>query len=477
MQYSVYKEDNINASDAKIFYFVSNIDKCDQRNALLDWFTARERKTLTDVPKDINKENILVVSGDPVELDVLSEEVAIHIPINTVDKQLLEITEPDTNIQVYGTCKIKDNPNVLLLFKIAEDSTEPPLRMYEQFMLQKGMIANYNGEPIKTDVGKFFINALVFAKPLGDLIPYWNCTFDLGKYNKTLSELILDGKVSRKQYEASINNLYWFSHDGSIFIQSFTEKCIGTDPKIIKRRDELFEQYKDQLDDPIVMAKIDDELVKMDMEYLKGDPGGAFYDAQGKKTYASVRKKLWVTFGSAGDFGNEQSKYLTITHSLDEGFNQHTVHKMNNILRGGSYSRSMETAKGGDQTKFVLRAFQNITIDEDDCKSKKGLKIEITDKNKKMYIGRWLVNGEVLTNENIDKFVGKEVEIRSPLYCKTKPGFCYKCCGELFRKLHMKAIGMNELLISSTFLYTSMKYFHNTSVKTIRLSDIEHYLR
>lgn len=478
MRYSAYKEEDISSLDTKIFYFVSNIDKCDRREALLDWFTVHDRKTLTDIPQDIKNSDIIVVEGDPIELEILSDEVAVHIPnSNIFNLPLLSVTKPSKDIRVYGTYKVPNNNSIVLLFKIAEDSTLPAFRMHEQFMLSEGMIANYKGDAIKTDIGKFFVNALVFAKPLGDLIPYWNCTFDLGKFNKTISDLILEGKMNRKQYEEVINNLYWFSNDGSIFIQTFGEKCIGTDPKIIKRRDELFKQYEGQLDDPVVMDKIDKELVKMDIEYLKGDPGAVYYDSQGSKGYSGIRKKLWINFGTTTTFGDEQNKYMHIPHSLSEGFDQYSIHKMNNVLRGGSYSRSMETAKGGDQTKFVLRAFQNITIDDEDCKSKRGLKVELTDKNKKMYVGRWLVDGELLTKENIDKYVGKEIEIRSPLYCKSKPGFCYKCCGELFRKLQMKAVGLNELLVSSTFLYSAMKAFHNTSVNSVTVTDIHRFLR
>lgn len=479
MEYSTFKYDQ-DYTDAKIFYLVQNIHRCDTRKALLDWFTSRQRKTLTDIPNELRDEKVIILTGDPVEIEVIADEVAVHIPKkNTnITTKYFELSDANQDVNVYGTYQPKEKDDTLILFLIQSDASLPPFNVSDQFMLEAGMINNYQGEPTKTDVGKFFLNELLFVKVFGDTIPYKNERFKPDDLDDLMSKLILNGEITNDQYKKFIDNLFWFAFDGSIFFVAWTERAMIINPEIAKRKKELFEQYKDQLTDPNVMVKIEKELVDMDKAWIQqDDKADIFYQSQGKKSYNETRKKMWIVHGLATSFGDDENKYDFVSHSLDEGFTPETIPQLANSVRKGSYFRSKETAKGGEQTKIVLRAFQNVNIEEDDCHTKRGLPVIITKQNKKLYKDRWLVDGRLLTPELLDTLVGKEVLIRSPLYCATKPGFCYKCCGELFKKLDMKSIGMNELLISSTFMYTAMKFFHNSSISSSKIDDIHRFLR
>ena len=89
-----------------------------------------------------------------------------------------------------------------------------------------------------------------------------------------------------------MNNLFWFAGDGSIFTAALSEKTVGYDPKLNTKRKELLEQYKDQMNDPVVLAKIEKELADIENAYIAGDESEMFFKAAGGKTL-EARKKFF----------------------------------------------------------------------------------------------------------------------------------------------------------------------------------------
>jgi hypothetical protein len=77
-----------------------------------------------------------------------------------------------------------------------------------------------------------------------------------------------------------------------------------------------------------------------------------------------------------------------------------------------------------------------------------------------------VVNGKtvLLTNENRSQFVGKKVNLRSPIGC-IGAKLCNKCMGERFYKLGIKNVGLTTGRISNSIMNASLKNFHNTKVK------------
>ena len=90
-------------------------------------------------------------------------------------------------------------------------------------------------------------------------------------------------------------------------------EVVVTDPAIKKRKAELIKQYEGQLNDPVIIAKIEDELIAMDKAYMKGDNSLRFYEAQfDSKTFDIWRKKLYITVGGNGAAGApELAKAIT----------------------------------------------------------------------------------------------------------------------------------------------------------------------
>ena len=465
------------ADISKFAYLVERIDQANTRTALLNWFTACTRPTIATLDKEMANAQVITVECDGQEIKCFEEILAVHVPKVEVNVGDLHPSDPSKDYAVYGVLLFPEDKKVILI-KLNDDATYAPFSMGDQFVLQAGMIKNYpSGPDVITDVGKFFLNELLLVMPFGDIFPYLNGVFSPKKLDNMVAEKILEGKITRPMFNVYMNNGYWFGEDGSISTACWSEKSLTTDPRIPQRKKELLEQYKDHLDDPVVLSKIEKELIQMDKDWLKGDSSEPFYAVGGGKVWNEQRKKMYVMFGLNVAFSKNANDFEFVADSLTDGWTAETLPVAANDIRRGSYGRGIETAKGGDQTKFVLRIFQEVSADEDDCGSHDGVEITLTEKNIKNYLGRWIVDGPCITDENMSGLIGQTVKIRSPLFCKSKPGFCYKCLGEVIRRIGIKRVGMQAIVITAQFVNKSMKSMHQGGMKSTEISDFKRFLR
>jgi DNA-directed RNA polymerase subunit beta' len=105
--------------------------------------------------------------------------------------------------------------------------------------------------------------------------------------------------------------------------------------------------------------------------------------------------------------------------------------------RKGLTDSALKTADAGYLTRRLVDVAHDMIIKEEDCGTKNGLTISMTDergdKFKERIKGRYLAG----TNELVDdaklteilKGNTKKVTVRSPLYCQSKYGVCQKCYG------------------------------------------------
>lgn len=461
--------------DPKYFFYVENIARTLTRHGLLSFFTVSERPIITSIPKELRGENFVKATMHYEIVSQFDEYPIVHIP-NKKDSDLYDLqkSDPLDHHYVYGVTKI-DATN-LLLTKLSDDSFVPVYGMQDKFHIEDGMIANYKGPSMLTDVGKFFINYLLFVDPFGDKIPYQNKLISIGAADKLVQQLVLDDKTNRQEYNKYVNNAFWFGEDGSITVQTLSERALGTDPKIAKRKQELLEQHKNELNDPIVMAKIEDELVAMDKAYIKGDVSEPFYQAVGGKAYNEQRKKMYIMVGLMPDFSKDLNDTVTVLNNMDKGYQTEDIPAVANEIRRGAYGRSKATADGGYESKFITRAFQDIRITKEDCGTKRGKTFVLEDRYKKLFIGRFLTNGTTLTIDNIDDYVGKKITIRSPMYCECKDGLCYRCCDKVINDCRLENIGMQTLAIADVMVMVAMKSMHVSSINTYKVEDVKRFL-
>jgi len=129
----------------------------------------------------------------------------------------------------------------------------------------------------------------------------------------------------------------------------------------------------------------------------------------------------------------------------------------------------------------MLAAFQTMRLDKKgtDCGSTRYITTVLTKELAQYFQYRYIKgsNGLILlTPENIDKYIGTVIHLRSPMYCKDKKGFCNICAGEYFYKLGVTEIGNMSSKVSSIAMNNSLKAFHDLSIHT-KVIDWKKYVK
>lgn len=332
---------------------------------------------------------------------------------------------------------------------------------------------------LTTTLGRFVLNYTILIDPFGDLISYINEVWKIATVEKTIFEALRTGRITVDQVKHYSRNIHFIGHFTELGVPSFTERSLTVDPRVIAKRDALLVQYRSQIDagDTVVMSKIEAELIALDRELLKGDASTGFYDYTGKKSYEIHRKTMQIMGGLVQEFGDKG--YSFVEGSLEEGWDIKNFPVLCNEIRRGSYNRAKETAKGGEETKFLIRVFQNTQVTEEDCQTTHTLTVELDRSIADAYLYRnILVNGALiaLTEENLSTYIGQTVHMRSPQHCATKVGYCYTCMGELFRTINQEVITMSAVNVTKTFTLASLKSIHGTAVKRIEVTSLNRFV-
>lgn len=118
--------------------------------------------------------------------------------------------------------------------------------------------------------------------------------------------------------------------------------------------------------------------------------------------------------------------------------------------------------------KQLLSSCQTELLDEHgtDCGTKRGIETVVKQKHIYRYI---IENGKLvlLNDDNIQKYLGKTVMMRSPLSCiLTKRGrICNKCVGEFHYMVDNMNIGLSASKVGTSLTNLGMKKFHNNVLK------------
>lgn len=361
------------------------------------------------------------------------------------------------------------------IFVTGIEKDQPPFRFEDDINLAYGDLLNLK-KNITSTYGNMLFNAMVLVYAFGEKIPYMEGRITVPAVEKIIEQRLQDDpKPGEKidpnalyvsEYKRFNEAMFALAGLTQLCVPSATPKTMTTDPRIATRRAELLEEYKDRLHDPVIQAKIDQELIAMDRAWMKGDEGEGFYIKD--KSFDVVRKKTMVLQGSVQGFG---VKGELVPTSLNEGWDIKHLPAMSNQLRDGSFSRGAETMLGGEATKFNYRIFQNTVISEEDCGSKFGLPVHFDELRGPRFLSSSVITPQGLveiTEENLPKFMGKTVLVRSPIYCKTKgANFCAVCMG---RKISSTptAISTYAADVGSTFLAISMSAMHGKSLKVAK---------
>ena len=135
--------------------------------------------------------------------------------------------------------------------------------------------------------------------------------------------------------------------------------------------------------------------------------------------------------------------------------------------------KAVGTQVAGYLSKQLTAAMQSVVLDVagSDCGTKGSLKILFTPDLKNDLVYRYIVEGSKLVfidDDNVDKYIGKEIKLRSPMYCIGKK-LCNKCAGDMYYKLGLTNIGLTATKVSSSLLNLSQKSFHDSTVSSTKV--------
>lgn len=363
--------------------------------------------------------------------------------------------------------------NTILKSEKIDDQKALKLSFYDRFELESGMIENFTGTPIETTLGVYLLNYVALVKPFGNTIPYVNGVWKMKEIEKKIAAKVINKEITPKQVFKYIDYIYSLSSLNDICVPALTEKAITARPEVTKRRDELLAQYKDQLNDPNIMMRIEEELITLDRKLMADDPSSGFM-IKGKN-FDVQRKRMFIMMGIMESFGDDIAQYNFGTTNLNDGWKSEELPILVNDIRKGSYERAKSTALGGAESKMLGRNFQDSTIVEDDCQTERGLRITLDASNKDMFIFRNIIEGKkvtTLTPDIIESYLGKQLVIRSPMYCKSSGGYCYTCMDSRFKQIGIKLLNILPVNIGSTILLSSMKKMHGTKASLFSINDI-----
>lgn len=365
-----------------------------------------------------------------------------------------------------------------------EDATPgaAPFAFKDKVDLKAGDLPNLH-EDLQSNYGNLLFNWICVVYPFGTKIDYLRGRVSPRQLEKLVLSRYKENPENGVRDEKAIYTDEWLRLANAAFhLENFSQLCVPagseramvTHPGMKELRDRLYEENKERLHDPSVVADIVSKLGALDKEWLKDDE-----DAMGflikEKSFATVRRKLFTTMGS--EAGLEDSvRVEPIKAPLSEGWDIDSFAALNNTLRAGSFNRGAQTMLGGEQVKWLLRASSNLRVAGKDCGSRIGNQVTVTADTLNKYIGFSAILSEgieKLEKENIGNYIGKTIRIRSPMFCQyEKTDFCETCIGDRL-SLNPTALFSAISNIGSTMLLLFMASAHSKPITVAKMEYLE----
>jgi hypothetical protein len=340
---------------------------------------------------------------------------------------------------------------------------EPIYGIKEKVVISKGdfTIADSDYDSFYSTL---YLNLILLEYAFGNIFPYHNGKFSAKQLDTLIGAALKNGTITVAQYREYSKTLGFITCLSTVALPAASRKSIIPPADITKIRDKLLAEHKEQLDDPVVVAKIEKQLVDIYKDYIKGDISEGFF--LDEKIYSVVLKKSYIMLGSEPKLEDPNKINLSVT-SLKEGWQVKDLPMIANSLRMGSYNRGAATALGGEAAKFSSRIYQNTKLIPGDCGSTVGIPVNVNKYNVDSFNGRaMLVNGKpvYLNKGDLAKHLGKTVYMRSPQTCNTPSGdFCEVCMGKEVTEVGL-GLGPQASAVGSVFLSQSLAAMHGTSL-------------
>lgn len=368
------------------------------------------------------------------------------------------------------------------LVKISDYVKDEPLFRFQDIIQVDPSWGPFITSKFETKIGILIINALVLYPAFKNKIGYINSQIKVSTIEKILAEKVVSDKdaketdISVSEMINCFDRLGFLTNLANIINIASTKKAITPPPEMAEAKKELLKKYEGQLHDPVKLVEFEQALIKIDNEYLADDP--AAKNIFNKKS-KNARRKMYMIFGDTMDF-EKSTQAKTIINSLQEGVSttEEDFPKYMNDLRVGSFSRGSSTQLGGYTYKILQRSLSSLYISPIECNTKRGLKRVINNYNAPKLLNRYVaLNGKwtlIETMEQAKSLIGKEITIRSSMYCTSpKNTICYKCMNEVYKNIPTGVTNIASEL-SSVLLNLFMQLTHSKANEstTIQLKDL-----
>lgn len=372
-------------------------------------------------------------------------------------------------------------------FDTVKDFQNPTQEMFtELFAARKSKPAKYRTDDIieigpeqhkwaaphsVTTTGIYLINKFII-EPLD--VGYFNVVFTnkvWGKLEQKVADALKDKLITQEQVCEFIDRTqYLFGGPlAHIIGPSLSPTIMTLPPKATQLQKKLMAENKEKIDsnDPEIASKIAEEVVSEALKDMDdSDPAMDFFKSGAIDPYNNYRT-MFVMKGPVSDpTGESPTGFKTVKSNYNDGLAKDDIPNIANALTNSAYSSGVSTQDSGAYAKRLNAVFQNIKLGPpgSDCGSKEYRRVVVTDRHLYRYIsdGGKLV---MITPENISKYKGKMVNMRSPMHCKMKePEYCSVCVGDRLYRIGLTNIGLTFNIMSGATMNASLKKKHDSTL-------------
>lgn len=366
------------------------------------------------------------------------------------------------------TVTFEDGSSVVL-----NDKRLTPLLMSDRFTLSNEDMSIID----KTDsysFGDIVLNYLLVYRPFGNKALRFTLDLSLSQVENYIANHLGDSVDVGYEYAVLFpDGGMMLEQLSELIVVSSTNKSIAPAPGVREYKKKLFEEARkihgeDLGNDIRVIVEIENKIEAYDREYLKDDPTYGIF--ANDKIIGNARKNMHGTMGA--EIGMDGNLTPVVENSLSEGIpaDNAIFASQVNASRKGSIMRGKMTQFTGADAKTTARVLNNIKVLRDDCKTMNTRDVLITKSNYTEYINYNIIEGNTiirLMDENITKYIGNVVKVRSYLFCvQPHDKYCSVCGGRQSEDNKNIAIILSTEN-NSIFTNTSMKAFHNKQLKLV----------
>jgi len=361
-------------------------------------------------------------------------------------------------------------------------NVEPALfRPDEYITVPKGTMSCVK-ETIKTTAGRYLFNLVTIEAAFGGKYAFINKTLrdaDVEALHDKLCDDLLMGKINGEEFGKFQSRFIWLNNFTEIFVQGLSDTLMVLPPEIRKELDRLVDENQEVIkngDTTAYINNVENPIIEFARKwYIEHDtPGWSMYAKGGKPKFKNSFKNMYLTVGPILDLTT--GKYKISTACFSEGIPPEENYLYANQGVFGAYNRAVNTQQGGYKTKLFATGFQHQQVVEDDCGTSNTIGFDVTAKNVKVIKWKYIKDPEspdgwtCVTPDIMNNYIGKHVEYRTPMYCASPgDGYCWRCMGDLYRRVGIKNVGLASQKLTSTFMKKSLKAFHDSTLNTSKI--------